>query len=99
MKKQSDKDMNELKFVTVLAKDWMFYEEQHEIEVENFKLLPVQVAGFLIHEDDEKLVIASHFFSEANQVRHTTVIPQVNIIERMDGIIGTPKKGRSRRKR
>lgn len=82
------------KLICVLAEDWTFYEEPHEIEIDHFELVRGWVSGILIHEDEKRLIIASHLFPSQDKVRHVTVIPQVNVVERVDRLLSEPEKPR-----
>jgi len=67
--------------VIVCARDWQLYSDQRTID-ENFDTAIGWVVGFLISEDDKKMVIASNYFQESPiaTVRETTVIPKETII-------------------
>lgn len=69
--------------VAVLAKDWSLYSEQYEFEHE-FDLIAGWIVGLLVSEDDEKIVIAHHWFPVEDQVRRISAIPKGNIVERID---------------
>ena len=72
--------------VAVVAKDWCYYENDRPIHNPGkmFTLIDGLIVGLLLHEDDEKLVIAHQYFKEEEKVRHTTVVSKFSISERLD---------------
>ncbi len=60
------------------AKDWTLYNEQKPAN-DRFDVSIGYVIGFLVKEDDEKVVLSANVFTDG-QVRETTVIPKENII-------------------
>lgn len=80
--------MNEPKQIcVVLATDWSFYEAQACIE-NDFAPIDAIIVGFIIYEDDEKIVLSHQYFPDQNEVRHTTVITKSSIIERYHLTVG-----------
>jgi len=71
-----------MKIAKVIAQDWALYDGSYELG-HPFKVTLGEVVGFLVQEDDEKVVLSHHYFprSEAtDDVRRTTVIPKGMII-------------------
>lgn len=66
--------------IAVLAKDWSHYGGQVARD-QPFDLISGWVAGLLVSEDDEKIVIAHEVFPTENEVRHTTVVQKREVIE------------------
>ena len=71
--------------IRIHAKDWNSYSGQVDINCE-FKLSMNWLVGFLIHEDDEKLVIAAEVIDSCTpvDVRYTSVIPKECIVFRTE---------------
>lgn len=65
--------------VAVNATDWGVHSCQMDLDTP-WALVEGWIAGILIYEDDEKMVLAHHLFPADDQVRHITTIPRVNII-------------------
>ena len=65
----------------VMASDWCYYEQTKSIR-DNFTAIDGFIVGFVLDEDDEKLVLAHQVFKENESVRHVTVITKTSIIER-----------------
>ena len=80
-----------MNIVAVYARDWGCYCAQIEA-VHKFELVYGWVIGRLLVEDDEKLVIAHHWFPKEDQVRHTTTVQKSCVIRRVDFRVknGTP---------
>lgn len=76
------KDFNgEMTVAVVMASDWCYYEQTKSIR-DNFTAIDGFIVGFILDEDDEKLVLAHQVFKENESVRHVTVITKSSIIER-----------------
>lgn len=67
--------------IAVYARDWGCYCEQIDANHE-FTLIYGWVIGKLIREDDEKIIIAHHWFPNEDQLRHTTTVQKSCIIKR-----------------
>jgi hypothetical protein len=65
----------------VLATDWSFYETQASID-SDFTPIDALIVGFVIHEDDDTLVMSHQYFPDQAEVRHTTVITKSSILQR-----------------
>lgn len=67
--------------ILIYATDWNLYRDICK-ENYDFKIAKCWIAGWLISEDQEQLVVAFESFVETqdNQVRDVTVIPKKNII-------------------
>lgn len=76
--------------IAVLARDWGVYSEQIDAG-HDFSLVYGWVVGVLIGEDDEKLIIAHHWFARDGQVRHVTVVQKSCIIQREMFTVPAPK--------
>lgn len=69
--------------IALHAKDWSGYDEQYAADAE-FDLMRGWVVGVLLREDDEKIVIAHHWFMKDKQVRHVTVVQKSCIVRRVE---------------
>lgn len=72
-----------MKIVKVIAEDWAQYSNTVEI-VYPFQVSKAMVVGFVIKENDEKIVLAHQLFprdDSVDDVRYVTVIPKKMIIE------------------
>ena len=69
--------------IAVYGRDWSRYTDQMDASAD-FSLMCGWVVGVLVREDDEKLVIAHHFFPREDQVRHTSVIQKSCVIRRVE---------------
>lgn len=74
--------MTERVIVALRAVDWGMYGDQTSDKTE-FKIVWANVVGFLVSEDEEKIVLAPQWFDEGD-TRCTLVIPKVCISERRD---------------
>jgi hypothetical protein len=72
-----------MSIVAIYARDWGVYSEQIDAGHE-FGLIYGWVVGRLLREDDEKMVIAHHWFPKEDQVRHTTTVQKSCVIRRVD---------------
>ncbi|MGD9381498.1 MAG: hypothetical protein PVI03_03560 [Candidatus Thorarchaeota archaeon] len=63
----------------VHATDWCYYEQSRGW---NDKFTPIEgyLVGFIIEQDDEKIVLAHQVFKENESVRHVTVVTKSSII-------------------
>lgn len=71
-----------MKIAKVIAEDWALYDGTYELGYP-FKVSIAEVVGFLIQEDDEKVVLSHQYFPRSDatdDVRRTTVIPKKMII-------------------
>jgi len=75
-----DLDAGQFDLVAVLACDWCYYEVQSPID-SPFTSIDGIIVGVLIHEDDEKIVLAHQVFPDEGQVRHVSVITKSSIQE------------------
>ncbi len=77
--------MTELPFkvIAVFAKDWNMYGAQRDYRFD-FEVCKGWTIGWLIREDDEKIVLAHQWFPEPKDIRNTTVIPKETIIYRVE---------------
>ena len=79
-----------MKIIRVKAIDWTQYTGFVEV-VDHFNLLEAQVVGFLVKEDDERIVLSHQWFERdgaTDDVRYTTVIPKQMILEREELVSG-----------
>jgi hypothetical protein len=75
--------MNEPKtIVSITAVDWAIYTEQMPVKSE-FKMIRGDIVGFLVQEDDDKIVLAMQWFQDGD-IRPTLVVPKVCILTRED---------------
>lgn len=72
-----------MNIVAVYARDWAMLSEQMSAD-HDFGLMWGWVVGRLLREDDEKMVIAHHWFPKEDQVRHTTTVQKSCVIRRVD---------------
>lgn len=73
-------DDGKLKVAVILASDWCYYEQTRSI---NDKFTPIDglIVGFVLEEDNEKIVLAHQVFKENESVRHVTVVTKTSIHE------------------
>jgi len=76
----SDVDSGQFDLVAVLASDWCYYETQAPIG-SPFTAIDGIIVGILIHEDEEKIVLAHQVFPDDETVRHVSVITKSSIQE------------------
>lgn len=69
-----------LEVVCVLATDWCYYEQTRSIH-DKFTPIDGYIVGFVLEEDEEKIVLAHQVFKENESVRHVTVVTKTSIIE------------------
>ncbi len=72
-----------LQVAVVMASDWCYYEQTRGIR-DIFTPINGFIVGFVLEEDDEKIVLAHQVFKENDSVRHVTVITKSSVIERYD---------------
>ncbi len=80
-----------LQVVCVLASDWCYYEQTKSIR-DNFTPIDGFIVGFVLEEDDEKIVLAHQVFKENESVRHVTVVTKTSIRERYNMKIDDPEE-------
>lgn len=69
-----------MKIVKLKVKDLAFYHnEKHYMT--GFDYSVMEIVGFLVEEDKDKIVLAHQWFEDSQEVRHTTVIPKECIME------------------
>lgn len=71
-------DQEGFEVVAINATDWGVHSCQMELDTD-WQLVEGWIAGVLIYEDDEKLVLAHHLFPADEAVRHVTTIPRANV--------------------
>lgn len=79
-----------LEVYVVLATDWCYYEQTRSIHDE-FTSIDGYIVGFLLEEDEEKIVLAHQVFKENKSVRHVTVITKSSILEMYPMKIDAPE--------
>ena len=65
--------------ILVCARDWNLYRGEHD-ENFDFNIAQGWIAGFLIRENKDSLVISAQHFDEEEIVRSTHVIPKECIL-------------------
>lgn len=80
MAKELDAQMT---VAVVMASDWCYYEQTKSI-YDKFTPIDGYIVGFILEEDEEKIVLAHQVFKDNESVRHVTVITKTSIIERFD---------------
>jgi hypothetical protein len=63
----------------VHATDWCYYEQSRGWN-DKFTPIAAYIVGFIMEEDEEKIVLAHQVFKENESVRHVTVITKSSII-------------------
>lgn len=71
---------HKLQVAVVFASDWCYYEQNKSIR-DKFTPIDGYIVGFVLEEDDEKIVLAHQVFKENESVRHVTVITKSSIHE------------------
>lgn len=66
--------------VVVRANDWCHYEDIYPAD-HGFDLIDGLIVGFVLEEDDDKIVLAHQIFG-GDTVRHITVINADDVLER-----------------
>jgi hypothetical protein len=69
--------------VALYAQDWSIRHEQVDYRIGEFNVLWGWICGFLVKEDDEKIVITQQWFNN-DDIRHTMIVPKVCVKERID---------------
>lgn len=69
--------------VAVRAVDWAFTDDETDVRTHRFDVVRAWLCGWLVDEDDERLVIAMQWFDD-HVVRSTLAIPKACIVERVD---------------
>jgi hypothetical protein len=77
--------MTPIKFVKISWVDAFSYDDAHAID-DNFEIHTVLTAGFLVKEEEDRLVICRDFFPNVNAgtlplIRGTIAIPKKMIVE------------------
>lgn len=70
----------QLEVVCVLATDWCYYEHTKSIH-DKFTPIDGYIVGFVLEENDEKIVLAHQVFKENESVRHVTVVTKTSVVE------------------
>lgn len=69
-----------MKIVKLKVKDLAFYHnEKHYMT--GFDYSVMEIVGFLVEENEHKIVLAQQWFEDGQEVRHTTAIPKECIIK------------------
>jgi hypothetical protein len=69
--------------VAVRAIDWAFTGDEVDHRAHKFDLITAWLCGWLVDEDDTRLVISMQWFDD-HVVRSTLAVPKVCILERVD---------------
>ena len=69
--------------IAVFAKDWNQYTSQRDYR-SDFDVSKGWVVGWVIQENDEKLVLAQDWFPDLKDVRDICVIPKETIIYQVE---------------
>ena len=67
--------------VCILAQDWACYNEDTDIEDEH-TLMDAWITGFLIDEDEYKIVLSPFYFPDNTKSRNAMVISKSTIVQR-----------------
>lgn len=81
-----------MEVAVVLASDWCYYEQSRSI-YDKFTPIDGYIVGFVLEEDEEKIVLAHQVFKENESVRHVTVITKTSIHEMYRMKIDDPDDG------
>lgn len=81
-----------MEVAVVLASDWCYYEQTRSI-YDKFTPIDGYIVGFVLEEDEEKIVLAHQVFKENESVRHVTVITKTSIVEMFRMKIDDPDDG------
>lgn len=85
-----------LEVEVIHAEDWCYHPDQKN-RYSEFDTIDAVIVGFLIYEDDEKVVLTHQWFPGQDDVRHTSVITKHSIIERRQARIKSPRKRKGKK--
>lgn len=71
-----------MKIIYLKWKDATFYNNEYIEENEKVNLLILEECGFLVYEDEEKVVFATSYESGEKRWKFVHAVPKVNIIEK-----------------
>ena len=74
-------DQDKLEVVLIYAEDWCYQAGDQKPRTSDFSTIDCCICGLLIKEDEEKVVVAHHWFPDQDDVRHVSVITKSTIKE------------------
>jgi hypothetical protein len=74
-------DEDKIEVVIVQAKDWCYHASEQRPRTDEYPSIDCFICGMLIHEDDDVVVIAHHWFPDQDEVRHVSTITKSTIVE------------------
>jgi len=72
---------DKLEVVLIFAEDWCYHASDQAPRLCDFETIDCCICGLLIDEDEDKVVVAHHWFPGMDDVRHVSVITKRTIKE------------------